>query len=79
MDILQFDSSICREQRKIIICADLAKLRHNAWSGWKEVLLDKFCPRTDWVNRRANFILHMKADIEVADKEHQWFKFMLHH
>ena len=73
--ILQF----CREQRKIIICADPTNLRHNAWSSWTEVLLDKFCPRLDWVNRRANFILHMKADIEVVDREHQWFKFMLHH
>ena len=27
--ILQF----CREQRKIIICADPTNLRHNAWSG----------------------------------------------
>ena len=73
--ILQF----CREQRKIVICADPANLKHGAWSGWTEVLLDKLCPRTDWENRRANFILHMKADIEIADREHQWFKFMLHH
>ena len=73
--ILQF----CREQRKIIIYVDPTNLKHNAWSGWTKVLLDNFCPRMDWVNRRANFILHMKADIEVADTEHQWFKFMLHH
>ena len=73
--ILQF----YREQCKIVICADPANLRHGAWSGWTEVLLDKFCPRTDWENRHANFILHMKADIEIADREHQWFKFMLHH
>ena len=73
--ILQF----CREQRKIVICKDPANLRHGAWSGWTEVLLDKFYPRTDWENHHANFILHMKADIEIADREHQWFKFMLHH
>ena len=69
----------CREQCKIAICADPNNLRHGAWSGWTEILLDKFFPRTDWENRRANFILHMKADIEVAVREHQWFKFMLHH
>ena len=73
--ILQF----CTEQRKIVIYADLANLRHGAWSSWTEVLLDKFYPRTDWGNCCANFILHMKADIEIDDREHQWFKFMLHH
>ena len=68
-----------REKRKIVICANPNNLRHGAWSRWPEILLDKFFPRTNWENRGANFILHMKADIEVAVREHKWFKFSLHH
>ena len=54
--------------------------RHNTnWSGWTDVFLDKLCPRNDWENRRDNFIYHLKADIEVADQNEQWFKFILHY
>ena len=42
-------------------------------------IIRPFSPRTDWENRHVKFILHMIADIEVAVREHQWFKFMLHH
>ena len=41
---------LCREQCKIVICADPTNLRHGAWFGWTEILLNKFCPRTDWEN-----------------------------
>ena len=74
--ILQY----CRERGSIIICADPADLEYNqTWSGWTDVFLDTFCPRTDWENRRANFILHLKADLEVAHQNFQWFKFKLIH
>ena len=46
---------------------------------WNEIFLDKFCPHVDWVNKRANFILHLQADMEVANQKHQWFKFLLRH
>ena len=46
---------------------------------WNEIFLDKFCPHVDWVNKRANFILHLQADMEVVDQNHQWFKFLLRH
>ena len=69
----------CREEKEIIICADPANLRHNTtWSRWTDILLDKFCPRVDWENRRANFIVHLKSDMEIADQVNQWFKFKLH-
>ena len=73
--ILQF----CREERSIVICGDPGNLRNKSWSGWTEICLDKFCPHVDWVNRRANFILHLQANMEVADQNHQWFKFLLRH
>ena len=74
--ILQY----CRERGSIIICADPADLEYNQTrSGWTDVFLDTFCPRTDWENRRANFILHLKADLEVAHQNFQWFKFKLIH
>ena len=70
----------CREEGYIIICADPANLRYNTtWSGWTDILLDNFCPRIDWENRRANFIAHLKADMEIANKQNQWFKFKLHY
>ena len=71
--IVQF----CREQRLVVICGDPGNLRNKSWSRWTKIFLDKFCPRADWVNRRANFILHLQADMKVADQNHQWFKFLL--
>ena len=57
----------CRENREIFICADPDSLRHDTkWSGWTDIFLDMFCPHNDWENRKANFILHLKADMEVA-------------
>ena len=38
--ILQF----CREQGKVVVCADPSNLRNRAWTGWTEILLDRFCP-----------------------------------
>ena len=73
--ILQF----CREERSVVICGDLGNLRHKSCSGWTEIFLYKFCPRVDWVNIWVNFILHLQADMEVADQNHQCFKFLLHH
>ena len=73
--ILQFG----REERFIMICGDPGNLQNKSWSGWTEIFLDKFYPHVDWVNRRANFILHLQADMEVADQNHQWFKFLLRH
>ena len=49
------------------------------WCRWTEVFLDKFCPRKDWVQRRANFILHLQVDMIVAHHNHMWFKFKLRH
>ena len=62
-----------------MICGDLGNLRNKSWSGWTEILLDKLCLCVDWINRRANFIVQLQADMEVADQNHQWFKFLLHH
>lgn len=73
--ILQF----CREQTSIVVCADPGNMRNKKWSGWTEVFLDKFCPRKDWIERRANFILHLEADMQAADQHNQWFKFLLRH
>ena len=61
------------------MCGDPGNLQNKYWSCWTEVLLDKFFPRVDWVNHRANFILHLQADMEVVDQNHQWFKFLLSH
>ena len=69
----------CREQGEIIICGDPSTLVQQQWSGWTKVFLDKFCPRKDWVQRRANFILHLQADMIVAHQNHMWFKFKLRH
>ena len=70
----------CREEQSIIICADPANLKSNTtWSGWTKILLDHLCPRADWENRCANFITHLQVDMEIADRENQWFKFMLHY
>ena len=71
--ILQF----CREQGEIIICGDPSTLVQQQWSGWTKVFLNKFCPRKDWVQRHANFILHLQADMIVAHHNHMWFKFKL--
>ena len=69
----------CRENETVMIFANPSNLKANAkWSGWTDVFLDKFCPRHDWENRRANFILHLKADLEVAHQREYWFKFKLH-
>ena len=69
----------CRENDTVVIFADPANLKANAkWSGWTDVFLDKFCPRTEWENHRENFILHLKADMEIAHQRELWFKFKLH-
>ena len=62
-----------------MICGDPGNLKNKSWCGWTTIFFDKFCPRVDWVNRRVNFILHLQADMEVADQNHQWFKFLLRH
>ena len=62
-----------------MICGDPGNLRNKSWLGGTEVLLDNLCPHVDWVNRRANFVLHLQADMEVANQNHQWFKFLLRH
>ena len=73
--ILQF----CREQGETIICGDPSIQVQQQWLGWTEVFLDNFFPRKDWVQRRANFILHLQAHMIIAHHNHMWFKFKLRH
>ena len=49
------------------------------WSGWIKVFFDNICPRKDWVQRQANFILHLQEDMILVHQNHMWFKFMLRH
>jgi hypothetical protein len=57
-----------KEKGKIVVCVDANNLVQHAWTGWTELLLEKFFPRKDWTKKKSYFILKLKLIWKLLPK-----------
>jgi hypothetical protein len=68
---------LAREKREISVCADTRNLVRKPWTGWTEILFERFMPREEWSLKGPHFIFNLQHELMIAEQYELWFKFKL--
>jgi hypothetical protein len=57
---------LAREKREIFVCAVTRNLVRKPWTGWIEILFERFMPMKEWSLKGPQCIFNLKRELMIV-------------